>query len=224
MLKHDTHSTWDRMIFYFYFCNLSFCFSVVQIGWDFVYRQCRTVSGRTLVKCSLEVPSKVLTKHVLSGLAASLIFISPANQVSTVFLNPRVLLLTIEISVNHAISRFDMSNTHQEDLLNVLTVFFSQIHDSKVLNCGDNCSFIAILDVGGNCGQMQLMWLQLQLWFSCSDSENLDAVAEIMITSCLLKLCWWWCIETLAILVHNLFYNSIITWTLPKAKAIPIKY
>ncbi|KAG4961933.1 hypothetical protein AAZX31_14G024700 [Glycine max] len=43
-------------------------------------RQCRTVSGRTLVKCSLEVPSKVLTKHVLSGLAASLIFISPANQ------------------------------------------------------------------------------------------------------------------------------------------------
>ncbi|XP_027331017.1 chloroplastic lipocalin isoform X2 [Abrus precatorius] len=45
-------------------------------------RQCRTVSGRTLVKCSLELPSKVLTKHVLSGLAASLILISPANQVA----------------------------------------------------------------------------------------------------------------------------------------------
>lgn len=43
-------------------------------------RQCRTVSGRTLLKCSLELPSKVLTKHVISGLAASLIFISPANQ------------------------------------------------------------------------------------------------------------------------------------------------
>ncbi|QCE01699.1 outer membrane lipoprotein Blc [Vigna unguiculata] len=43
-------------------------------------RQCRTVSGRTSVKCSLEVPSKVLTKHVLSGIAASLIFISPGNQ------------------------------------------------------------------------------------------------------------------------------------------------
>ncbi|KAK7385950.1 hypothetical protein VNO78_31950 [Psophocarpus tetragonolobus] len=47
-------------------------------------RQCRSVSGRTLVKCSLELPSKVLTKHVLSGLAASLIFISPANQQQTI--------------------------------------------------------------------------------------------------------------------------------------------
>lgn len=47
-----------------------------------ILRQCRTVSGRTLLKlkCSLELPSKVLTKRVLSGLAASLIFISPANQ------------------------------------------------------------------------------------------------------------------------------------------------
>ncbi|XP_057441241.1 chloroplastic lipocalin [Lotus japonicus] len=40
----------------------------------------RGVSGRTLLKCSLELPSKVLTKHVLSGLAASLIIISPTNQ------------------------------------------------------------------------------------------------------------------------------------------------
>ncbi|KAK7320398.1 hypothetical protein VNO77_29830 [Canavalia gladiata] len=45
-----------------------------------IHRQCRTVSRRTLLKCSLELPSKVLTKHVLSGLAASLIFISPINQ------------------------------------------------------------------------------------------------------------------------------------------------
>ncbi|KAL5101344.1 hypothetical protein RYX36_005671 [Vicia faba] len=43
--------------------------------------ECRGVSGRkTSVKCSLNLPSKVLSKHVLSGLAASLIFMSPANQ------------------------------------------------------------------------------------------------------------------------------------------------
>lgn len=43
-------------------------------------RQCRGVSRKTQLKCSLDLSSKVLTKHVLSGLAASLIFISPANQ------------------------------------------------------------------------------------------------------------------------------------------------
>ncbi|XP_054796656.1 chloroplastic lipocalin isoform X2 [Prosopis cineraria] len=42
----------------------------------------REVMGKTLVKCSLESPlsSKLLSKHVLSGLATSLIFISPINQ------------------------------------------------------------------------------------------------------------------------------------------------
>ncbi|KAI5433067.1 hypothetical protein KIW84_020379 [Lathyrus oleraceus] len=41
----------------------------------------RRVSGRkTSVKCSLNLPSKILSNHVLSGLAASLIFISPVNQ------------------------------------------------------------------------------------------------------------------------------------------------
>ncbi|KAK7276804.1 hypothetical protein RIF29_17950 [Crotalaria pallida] len=46
-------------------------------------RQCRGVSGRTLFKCSLQLPvssSKLLTKHVLPALAASFIFISSTNQ------------------------------------------------------------------------------------------------------------------------------------------------
>jgi hypothetical protein len=47
--------------------------------------QCRGVSRKTQLKCSLDLPSKVLTKHVLSGLAATLIFISPANQVFVFF-------------------------------------------------------------------------------------------------------------------------------------------
>ncbi|KAI4306067.1 hypothetical protein L6164_029378 [Bauhinia variegata] len=43
----------------------------------------RGVPGKVLAKCSLQnrlVSSKLLTKHVLSGLAASLIFVSPINQ------------------------------------------------------------------------------------------------------------------------------------------------
>ncbi|XP_054796657.1 chloroplastic lipocalin isoform X3 [Prosopis cineraria] len=45
----------------------------------------REVMGKTLVKCSLESPlsSKLLSKHVLSGLATSLIFISPINQLAS---------------------------------------------------------------------------------------------------------------------------------------------
>jgi hypothetical protein len=57
--------------------------------------QCRGVSRKTQLKCSLDLPSKVLTKHVLSGLAATLIFISPANQVCIVFHNLIILLFHI---------------------------------------------------------------------------------------------------------------------------------
>ncbi|WJX59424.1 hypothetical protein P8452_44743 [Trifolium repens] len=45
-----------------------------------IHHHHRGVSRKTQLKCSLDLPSKVLTKHVLSGLAASLIFLSPANQ------------------------------------------------------------------------------------------------------------------------------------------------
>ncbi|KAI4308034.1 hypothetical protein L6164_031153 [Bauhinia variegata] len=43
----------------------------------------RGVRGKVLVRCSLEhrpLSNKLLAKHVLSGLAASLIFVSPINQ------------------------------------------------------------------------------------------------------------------------------------------------
>lgn len=47
------------------------------------FAKCREVKRKILVKCSLEshLSSRFLSKHVLSGLAASLIFISPINQV-----------------------------------------------------------------------------------------------------------------------------------------------
>ncbi|CAK8538779.1 unnamed protein product [Lathyrus sativus] len=46
-----------------------------------ILSECKGVSGRkTSVKCSVNLTSKVLSKHVLSGLAASLMLISPVNQ------------------------------------------------------------------------------------------------------------------------------------------------
>ena len=44
----------------------------------------RGMGGKIMVKCSSEhhLSSKLVTKHVLSGLAASLIFLSQTNQVS----------------------------------------------------------------------------------------------------------------------------------------------
>ncbi|XP_027331015.1 chloroplastic lipocalin isoform X1 [Abrus precatorius] len=67
-------------------------------------RQCRTVSGRTLVKCSLELPSKVLTKHVLSGLAASLILISPANQSIAADLSRAQNICQVAVASNNAVT------------------------------------------------------------------------------------------------------------------------
>lgn len=72
--------------------------------------QCRGVSGRTLLKCSLEFPCKVLTKHVLPGLAATLVFISPTYQVCTImYCIPESKNVYVEFLDFHAVSSCELS-------------------------------------------------------------------------------------------------------------------
>ncbi|KAI9082342.1 hypothetical protein K1719_035765 [Acacia pycnantha] len=66
----------------------------------------REVTGKTSVKCSLDSPlsSKLLSKHVLSGLAASLIFISPINQSAAADLSQQYTCQLASASNNNGIT------------------------------------------------------------------------------------------------------------------------
>lgn len=49
------------------------------------------------------------------------------------------------------------------EYLNIRTAEQNSEVGSKALDCSHDCScgFVVILDIAGDCGQMQLMWLQL---------------------------------------------------------------
>nr|ACJ84964.1 unknown [Medicago truncatula]AFK44392.1 unknown [Medicago truncatula] len=80
----------------------------------------RGVSRKTQLKCSLDLPSKVLTKHVLSGLAASLLFISPANQpiAADIYSQQQNICQLATASENAVSSPFENeSNENSENLM-----------------------------------------------------------------------------------------------------------
>lgn len=84
MNNHDICLALIPMIFSF---SKLVCFFVYSHG---IYRMTsclppyRGMGGKMMFKCSSEhtILSKLVTKHVISGIAASLIFLSQTNQVS----------------------------------------------------------------------------------------------------------------------------------------------
>ncbi|XP_061370420.1 chloroplastic lipocalin isoform X2 [Gastrolobium bilobum] len=77
------------------------------------------VSGRKLLKCSLGLPSKVLTKHVLSGLSASLLFISPVNQSVAADLSPQQNISQLASGSDNAVT-LPFENGSNEQVANLM--------------------------------------------------------------------------------------------------------
>lgn len=86
---------------------------------------------------------------------------------------------------------------------NIVRIHEVYIPAGKILNC--SCSFVAFLNIAGNCRQMGPM--EPQLWLQTS--KNLDVVTEIVMVDhflkpCLLVLELWWSLN-----VHNPFVNTL---------------